>query len=209
MAVAIDLIEDVNQKFTNTVVMYKHKAVSVKVVLHNPDKNGEFILQAVAPNARSYTEINLNDPDLNYQTFNIGYANDGMYAAWWYRRPQKQWQQGLKASQMGWKVSNQGAGPNNNFTLSKPFVNMLENSYPSIEECKKLLMGGDDALKYHAVAFHRDFALSYDELHEDYLLEYHGIRIGTSIDSQLKQFKIKSEARHLIEALQEARNVHP
>lgn len=205
MAAVIDLLQDVEQKFSGTVVMYKDKAVLIKTVSPDEEKAGHFRLHSLAQGARSYEYINLFDPALNYQRFNIGYANGGGVASWWYRKPHKQWSQGLKSNQMGYKVGNPGTGPHDNFNFQKPFTNMLENIYPDIETCKKALMNKDGT----SMAFHRDFALSFDDLHDDYLLEYHGQRIGTSIDSQLKQFKIKSEAKHLIEALQEARDVHP
>lgn len=207
MAAVLDILEDVNQKFTGTVVMYDKKAVVVKSVSQDPENPGQFILHTAIPQARETVLIHLLDPALNYQRFDIGYANGGMYSGWWYRKPNKQWSQGLKANQMGWKVSTPGGTPHDNFSFSKPFIKMLEGVYPSIEECKKTLMNKNEGIV--TTAFHKDFALSFDDLHEDFLLEYHGIRIGTSMDKELKQFKIKSEARHLIEALQEARNVHP
>lgn len=204
MAAQIDILEDVNQKFTGTIVMYNGKAVLCKGVT-NAEKVGEFCLQLAAPSARELMMINLNNPALNFQRFEIGYCNGGAYSSWWYRKPNKQWSQGLRSNQMGYKCSNPAVGPHDNFGFSKPFIKMLESAYPTIRECQKILM---DENGTQCLAFHRDFALSYDDLHEDFLLEYHGIRIGTSIDKDLKQFKIKSESRHLIEALQEAQDVH-
>jgi hypothetical protein len=205
MAAYIDILEDVNQKFTGTIVMYDKKAMLVKGVSNDPDKAGQFILQLAAPGARELKMINLLDPALNYQNFNIGYCNGGIHAAWWYRKPSKQWSQGLRSNQMGFRISNAGAGPHDSFSFSKHFIRMLEQTYPTMEECKKTLM---DENAVNCMAFHQDFGLSYDDLHEDFLLEYHGTRIGTSVDKDLKQFKIKSEARYLIEALQEAQDVH-
>jgi len=199
-----DLLEDVNQKFSGTIVMYDKKAVYVKGVAYAPENNAEFILQTSTPNARTLKYINLNDPILNYKQYQIGYVNGGQFASWWFRKPHKQWSQGLKSNQMAWKCSVPGGSPHDNFGYSKSFINMLEGIYPNIEDVKKSLIDKNAT----AVAFHRDFALSYDDVHDDFVLEYHGNKIGASIDRELKQFKIMPEARHLIEALQEARNVY-
>jgi hypothetical protein len=205
MVAVIDLLQDVDQKFTGTVVMYDKKACLIKGVVPSPDQADHFILKGATHNAREYKNIDLLDPALNYQNFNIGYANNSGYAAWWFRKPQKQWSQGLKSPQMNWRVGTPSCSPGEGFGFTKPFVNMLEGIYPNIEECRKALM--DQAGRF-SMAFHRDFAISYDELHEDFCLEHHGIRIGTSLGNNLTQFKIKAEARHLIEAFQEAQNVH-
>lgn len=199
-----DLLDDVNQKFTGTIVMYDKKAVSVKGVGHHQEKPGKFILQTVAANARQIKNIDLDDPALNFTNFNIGYTNVGNYASWWYRKPYKQWSQGLRSNQMGYRISIPGGNPHDGFGFTRPFLNMLEGIYPDVESVKKALIDK----QIQAQAFHKDFALSYDDIHDDFVLEYHGTKIGASVDRALKQFKIMPEARHLIEALQEARNVY-
>lgn len=198
-----DLHEDVNQKFIGTVVMYDKKAAYCKDTAVSLEKPG-FNLALQISGARSFKVVNLNDPALNYKNYKIGYCNGGSYASWWYRKPHKQWSQGLKSNQMGWRISVPGGHVHDNFGYSKAFNNMLEGIYPDIESVKKALIDKN----VMALAFHQDFALSYDEIHDDFVLEYHGTKIGASLDRNLKQFKIMPEARHLIEALQEARNVH-
>jgi hypothetical protein len=199
---SFDLLDDVNQKFVNTIIMYDKKALLVKGAILAPA--GEFIIQAVGYNTKTLTHINLKDPVLNYTNYNIGYCNGGQYAAWWYRQPHKQWSQGLKHNQMGWVLSAPNTIVHDAFNFSRPFINMLEGIYPDIETVKKSLIDQ----QVGALAFHKDFALSYDTIHDDFVLEYHGTKIGASIDRELKQFKIMPEARHLIEALQEARNAY-
>lgn len=197
-----DLLEDVNQKFTGSVLLYDKKVVLCKSVSTSPVKAGEFILQLAPQNSRNVLDINVSDPALDYKNFRIGYCNGGNYAAWWYRKPHKQWSQGLKANQMGFRIS--GGHPHDHFGFNKPFNNMLEGIYPDIETVKKCLIDKSSM----AMAFHKDFALSYDDIHDDFVLEYHGTKIGASIGRELKQFKIMPEARHLVEALKEARNVY-
>lgn len=196
-----DILEEVNSKFLGTVVLFDKKAALVKESAYT--ENG-FVLFLQTQGSRSYTSVALNDPALNYKNYQIGYVNGGHYASWWYRKPHKQWKQGLQGNQMGWRVSGQNGQAHDNFGFTKPFINMLEGVYPDIEQAKKALI--DKTMK--ALAFHKDFALSYDDIHDDFIIEYHAVKIGASLDRELKQFKIIPEARHLIEALQEARNVY-
>lgn len=199
-----DMLEEVAQKFTGTVVLYEKKASLVKGITGNPTKPDHYALQVMRAHEKTLKVVNLDDPDLDYKNYQIGYCNGGNYTSWWYRKPHKQWSQGLKSNQMGWRISANGGHAHDNFGFNKPFINMLEGVYPNIETVKKLLID-QQAM---AVAFHKDFALSFDDIHDDFVLEYHGTKIGASIDRELKQFKIMPEARYLIEALQEARNVH-
>ncbi len=199
-----DILEDVSTKFAGTVVLYDKKAHAVKTSTADPDNPGQFMLVIAPYNVRSFRNVNLADPALDYKNYQIGYCNGGNYATWWYRKPHKQWSQGLKSNQMGWRVSLPNAGPHDNFGFSKPFINMLEGVYPHIEAVKKALIDKE----VMALAFHKDFALSYDGIHDDFIIEYHGTKIGVSLGHEMKQFKIMPEFRHLIEALQEARSVH-
>lgn len=199
-----DLLEEVNTKFANTIVMFDKKAFAIKEVGHDQEVKGQFTLVGIPYQSRNAKVIKLSDPALDYKNYNIGYVNGGDYASWWFRKPQKQWAQGLKANQTGYRISMAGGHAHDNFGFSRPFINMLEGIYPDIEVVKKSLIDRE----IQAMAFHKDFALSYDDIHDDFVLEYHGTKIGASIDRDLKQFKIMPEARYLIEALQEARNVH-
>lgn len=199
-----DILEDVGVKFANTVIMYDKKAVLVKGVVKDPDTPDQFLLQIAPYNTRTFKNVNLSDPAINYKNYQIGYANGGHHCSWWFRKPQKQWAQGLRSGQMGWRISAVGGHAHDNFGFNKPFINMLEGIYPDIESVKQTLIDQNS----QAVAFHKDFALSYDDIHDDFVLEYHGTKIGASVDRALKQFKIMPEARHLIEALQEARNAY-
>lgn len=199
-----DNLKDVNDKFLYTVVLVGGRPVTVRACHEHPEKEGEFVITYATYNSRKHETILLSDPAFSYRDFNIGYCNAGAHAAWWFRKAHRQYQQGLKGQQMGWVVSTPGVGVGDGFGYSKPFIAMLENVYPDVEAVKKALMDG----KVHAYAFHKDFALSYDHIHEDYILEYHGAKIGHAVSPDLSRFKILSEARHLMEALEEARRVH-
>lgn len=201
-----DNLDDVTQKFYSTIVLYDKKAAMVKGTDKTPDG---FTLHLAYPNTRVLKVVPLSDPALNYKNFQLGYVNGGTYAYWFYRKPQKQWSQGLKSNQMGYitsKLPGHDGGYENPFGFSKPYIQMLENIYPSVEDVKKALTDGN----MQAMAWHRDFALSYDAIHEDCILEYRGQKIGVSISPDMSKFKILPHARHLQEALEEARyNVHP
>lgn len=199
MAANFDNIEDVTGKFHGTICYYDGKPVLVKQASCNPEKDGEFLLIISGANGRGKT-INLNDKAFSYKDYNIGYANSGSYSPWFYRKPAKQYKQGLKKDQMGWRFGTPGAMLAEHFGMSKAFINMLENSYPSRETVKDYLMQG----AIQTMAFHRDFAVSYDGIHEDFILEHQGIKVGTSIGPQLKQFKLVDTHKHLAETLAEA-----
>lgn len=200
-----DNVDDLQTKFVSTICMYDGQAVFVKQVAEKADKR--FTLFIV--NHGKYTRgkhIELTDPAFNYVDFNIGYANYQKRCVWWYRKPIRQYRQGLKSEQMGYR--NPGGMYMDdlvdmaNFGISGVYVNMLENNYPHLNDCK-LLLDRDDGVK--SIAFHCDFAISYDDMHNDYIMEYCGTKIGTS--HNLIGFNLKPEYKHLTEALREAANV--
>lgn len=199
MTALFDNLDDVCSKFVGTVVYYNGKPVNVKSANVSPDKKGEFQLLITSTGAKAMF-INLTDPALNYRDYNIGYANVGTNAPWWYRLPQKQYAQGLKRQQLGCKFSNEMAGLDENFNFSGPYIKMLENVYPSIGDCAARLHSGNIIVS----AFHRDFAMSWDKIHEDHILEYRGTRIGTLTGPKLTNGKLIPEFAHLKETIQEA-----
>lgn len=196
MAATFDNLEDVVSKFTGTVCVYDNKAVLVKSANYLEDEPHVYTLAINQYGVRNAKTIKLSDPALNYTDFNIGYANQNMFASWWYRRPTRQYRQGLKGDQMGVRLADNNIDPGH-FNFNGPFVAMLENSYPSTEECKKFLK--DRAL--YSVAFHRNFALSYDNLHEDFIVEYKGRQVG--ITPNFKEFKLRDENHYLQQAVRE------
>jgi hypothetical protein len=74
---------------------------------------------------------------------------------------------------------------------------MLSNSYPSIAECAKIVREG----VRQSYAFHKDFAVSFSPLHDDYALEFRGKKIGITAD--LVGFKLMPDHEYLRETLQE------
>lgn len=198
MAFGFDNLDDVMGKFNGTICYYDGKPVMVKSAMPGETEK-EFLLIIAGATGRGKT-IKLEDKAFNYRDYNIGYVNSGTIAPWWFRKPMRQYKQGLKKDQMGWRFGTPGAMLQEHFGFSRPFLNMLENAYPNREQVKKHLMGGE----MNTMAFHRDFAVSYDAIHEDYILEHRGVKVGTSIGGNLNQFKLIEAHKHLAETVQEA-----
>ncbi|CAM6031251.1 unnamed protein product [Sphagnum compactum] len=114
----------------------------------------------------------LNDPEFNCFKYNLGYLNSRGYSCFFYRIPVKQYRQGLRSDQVSYRFTKRSHGIE--FKRSKYMAEMLENRYPSFEQCCKLLKE-DEA---EVIAFDRNFALGIDKIHEDYILEYKGEENG-------------------------------
>lgn len=202
MAAKFDNLDDVNSKFAGTIIYFEKEPVVVKNGAPSAVHEGKFDLHITGLNNR-IKAVPLDDPGVRYRDYNLGYANHGAHTAWYYRRAVRQYRQGLKRDQLGYRVSNssyemetQGGA----FQYSGAFIDMLVDKYPHREQIKELLVDN----KAYAVAFHRDFALAYDVLHEDFILEYRGTKIGCSINKKLSEYKLLAEHNHLRESLQEA-----
>lgn len=199
-----DNLEDVKGKFVNTICYHDGKAFHIKDARHSVNHMGNYINGKFAVVGNHYKLANklieLDDPLLNYKDYNIGYANCPAYAMWWYRVPFKQYQQGLKKDQMHYVASDPYIVGDEGFHFNAPVIFMLENKYPTMEDCASTLKQG----KTQMMAFHKDFALSWDKAHEDLVLEYRGKKVGASIGGSLKEFKLAADYKHLAEALMEA-----
>ena len=75
---------------------------------------------------------------------------------------------------------------------------MLEGVYPSYSQVESALRGNEIRIG----AFDRNFAASFDELHEDIIIEYKGVIVGHSVGK--KEFRLKPIHEHLQESLMEA-----
>lgn len=190
-----DNLEDVRSKLLGTYVYYEGKAVLVKDI--GEVTPGTYMLTIVPPNGRSRKNCLLDDPNLNYMRYNLGYSNHGHSAAWWYRMPLKQYRQGLKNEQMRLYASKDEYLHRVEFGFNKPITDMLEGVYPKFEEIEKPLKDKNAEV----IAFHKDFAASWDAIHRDMVLEYKGKSIGCF---KKNDFELMEEFQHLTEALKEA-----
>lgn len=194
LKLSYDNLEDAKTKLAGTYCMYKDKATLVKTLASvgmDYAAIGNFL-----SSGRPF-ECLINEPEFNCSEYNIGYVNIMHAAAWFYRKPMKQWKQGLRNDQIGLKYSKR-AFADISFGASKPIACMLENSYPSFKDSTKLLKEGDAAI----VAFHKDFAMTYDPIHSDFILEYKGTNIGFT--KNMKNLELMEEHMHLTESLKEA-----
>lgn len=210
-----DNLEDVRAKLNGTICYYKNKAIYVKECHNALDafnagyfdkdynegkapKAGEFCCVATLPGGRSKLTFLLTDPEFNYMDFQLGYANHNQMAVYWYRQPIKQWRQGLKDNQLAYNVSSPGYKNMFGFEFGKPIAEMMENKYPKFNDAVSTVKSGEHVV----VAFHRDFAVSWDKVHEDVVLEYKGRCIGHGTNPH--NFKLMEQYSHLAEAVKEA-----
>lgn len=193
-----DNIDDAKAKLDGTMAYYKGKAVFINHVTF--DNDAQMICSLKQLGIKNPFVAKLDDPELNYTRYNLGYANGNYCSVWWQRVPLKQYKQGLSKAQVTPKASNNVFYDYAEFSYSSAFVSMLENSYPDIEECSAKLKAQEIA----AHAFHRDFGFTWDPLHKDLILEYRGTKIG--IMPKLGTFDLADDYQYLKEALKEAIN---
>lgn len=198
MAVKFDNIDDVISKFVGTVCYYEGKPVRVEKALHSMVNEGSFTFILKPSDGGPLKSIEITDPKFNYRDFNLGYANLSSHAVWLFRRPLKQYQQGLRHNQVGMLCAvPAGQLPDDGFGFTKNYIKMLSDDYPPLSVCtKQVTVDGR-----HSSAFHRDFAISFNPLHGDYTIEFRGKNIGISHD--LVDFKLTPAHEHLRETLQE------
>lgn len=195
-----DNLADVTSKFVGTVCYYKDKPVFVKTAFHSDDGENKLLL-SVAEYNKPGEIIEVNSPDFRYINYNLGYVNYGQGAAWWYRRPARQYQQGLKQDQLRFYSEDIFGKAKDTFQFNKRWVDMLSNKYPSFELCQKSTRDG-----MGLVAWHRDFAVLYngmnDNMDDKYTLYYRASPIGSLLNSG--KVILSPESNYLQEALQEA-----
>lgn len=198
---AYDNLEDASGKLANTFCYYDGKAVLVKSVHTSLDPPHGFVLDIRFPNGGKALLIPLTDPKFDCSKYNLGYSNKNGIALWWFRKPIKQYKQGLRSDQMSHKSSHPQYYGGFNWNWEKPMINTLENVYPKLESTEKALKDGDVQLQ----AFHKDFAVSYDSIHKDMIVEYHGVKIGSMLSP--KKFTLTDDYTYLTEALTEVISV--
>lgn len=190
-----DNLEDVKGKLLSTYVMFKGTTAYVKDV---KTKGGnKYILYLQRSGTNEVVPVQLNDPDLNYTRYNLGYANYHGCAVWWTRQPIKQWQQGLKQGQLKWYCSkaNMDFNPSIGFNLAT--FSMLENNYPKLPTVLDLVKGTENSM-----AFHRDFAVSWDKMHSDFILAHKGRDVAHF--KNLEEIELLDEFSYLFESIKEA-----
>lgn len=198
MKVKYDNLEDAKSKLLGTYCYYKRQAVLVKTIEIGAD--GIYYASVYTLSGNHRKTITLDDPDFNCSDFNIGYVNYEGAAIYFYRVPGRQYRQGIRGDQLGAKASQRHYLDHKDFNMGRHVSDMMENIYPRPEECERKLKEEGKPI----VAFHKNFAATWDRLHSDYILEYKGQLIGHTKD--WKRFELMEEHLHLTEALKEAVN---
>lgn len=212
-----DNLEDVRAKLNGTLCFYAGKAILVKECYTGQqgidnemfakeylakfpkfDPKKDFAVSLMEPGGRAKRFVLLSDPLLNYMDFRLGYVNHAQVAVWWYRQPIRQYKQGLKHEQLGYQCSNKAYQGHFDFSFSRPVADMMENTYPVFADAVGRVKAGDANI----CAFHKNFAVSWDVVHQDVILEYKGRQIGHSAGTN--SFKLMEDCQHLTEALKEA-----
>lgn len=196
MKLNYDNLEDAKVKLTSTYCYHKDKAIVVKVISQPDPSNMKFMAHCTYMSTGRPLEFYIDDKDFNCSVYNIGYINLNHAAAWFYRIPFKQWRQGLKHDQVRMRASRR-LYADISFQSGKAVAEMMENIYPNFKTASNRLKDGDANI----VAFHRDFAVTLDRIHNDFILEYKGVNIGFS--KNLKDFELMQEFTQLTEALKE------
>lgn len=196
MLAQFDNLDDVNSKFNGTICRYKGEPVSVIEVLPSENTPGSYMLRLKSVQERALLSIEITDPAFSFRDFNIGYSNWQNYAVWWYRKPLKQYQQGLKKNQVGFRALNYDQDLQ--FGWNNSCIKMLQNQYPTMETCHRAITTAG----HINMAFHRDFALFALPDEPMVGLEFRGRPVGKG-STDLQKFDLKPECSYLQETLQE------
>lgn len=193
-----DTVEDAKAKLASTLCYYDKDAVQVRDVLLSEDGEKKILVCLQSRKWKSYKYVPISDPKFRFNRYNLGYAQHKVVAIWWVRLPHKQWKQGLRPDQMQSFCAQTSLREYARFGFDNPVIDMMENIYPSAEECLKVVK--DE--RANSATFHKDFAVSWDRLHGDAIIEYRGKNVGTSHD--MKKFTLMPEYKYVNEAMLEA-----
>lgn len=194
----LDNLKDVRQKFEKTLVYYDGKAHWVGQCSES-DGGNEFSLLLYTAEALNKLQgaakpkwVKVIDPLLQYRLYNIGYLQ---YAdatcPWLYRVPYRQYKQGLHLPSQVCSNMHEG-GLVDWVSFNDKVAAMLENQYKPLEECMKSVF--DDHTSTWAP--HKDFALRFDRLHSDFIIEYKGIDVGSLSKDRSHRFLPETSYLH-------------
>jgi len=199
-----DNFEDCKAKLGQTIIYYKGKAAYVKDIQPIPNEAGDvyidYNLTLAFVDKRNMQKVKLSEADsLNYLKYQLGYCNFHGTAIYWYRKPVKQYKQGLKADQMHYKITNPNLMLHDQpWNFTRPIIDMLEGRYPTVKEAAELLKNGAAVI----LAFHKDFAIAHNPVFDEFELEYKGTKIGRTPD--FVNVNLTDKYAYVKEALMEA-----
>lgn len=195
--------DDFSNRFKETYIYYRDvpKFVHSCTMINNED------LDTLAFNAFDFKSglnfsskiqvILLNDPDVNFRQYKLGYSSYSEIGAMWISRaPARQWKQGLRKDQchvLGYHLENEAQ--NSTLYPGEFTYQMLTGAYPSIEHSLNRM--GLYPSKTVKIPIHKDFALIRRQQTKTVGVEYKGMLICPLIDTGFKP-EISSEFRYLL-----------
>lgn len=122
--------------------------------------------------------INLNDEDVNFRQYNLGYVQYNAYNSMWCARmPARQWKQGLRKDQCQFV----GYVEDDAFAILQPGAftyNMLMNIYSSPQKAIETVKAVSGTRRSARIPIHKNFAIYGEHRGTDFGLEYKGINIA-------------------------------
>lgn len=191
--------EECNSRLTSCYLLYQNVLHQYAGAQTKRDGKIQLMLMRCDGLPHDYTNVDMDDPELNVQNIRLGYVNISRLKACAYlsRVPIRQYKQGLspnvvavtpKTIQYGWQDLCRLAAPELN--------DMFANKYPSVEEAKQLLHDRT----YTTVAVGRRFALEYERDLALYFVHYRGRRCAFG---ECDEFRLSSERAYLYDLMKE------
>lgn len=189
-----DTLEEAQSRLKSTIIYYKDEPVFVRDIVDlrpgNPYRRGmeerfDLHYYTLGQNRRPSHAV-LSDPEYRQNNFRLGYLNldsgvpgidpGGKYrTAYITRIPTRRTKQGICQENLMIAPTEREIGGIRfgDIHMSQPVKDMLVGKYPSIDEAIGAVAAGS-----YSMAFHRHFAMSYDEFRGDAVLLYRGNKIG-------------------------------
>ena len=199
-----DTLEQARMRLRQAVITYRDQAVFVfEVQQPSPKSPIQLSLRPYPLDVHSSKRppdlvVDIDDPDLNFRIFRVGYINDrrSKNTAFLTRHTRRQQTQGLSVPHLtGGEMLDHLA------FNSKEFEDMLFGRYPTVDEALRMI--NDD--QWMAVGISHNFALARDmDIKLLRSLLYRGRRVGVSLGSKFSEFLVDKKDEYLKEVLQDA-----
>ena len=214
-----DTHEQAEMRLAETVLTYKDQAVYVRRIRPATTKRGMVADLDILPSynndgtvidedKRKKLTVPLDDPDLNFRKFKVGYCNDytTKSATFLSRLPMRQQKQGLVARGL---TAVGGAGPQAGRYLNGPaqtliwgtgFGEMLFGQYPDTKEAIDKVATGE----WQSLAISNQFAVERDKAIKGVVkLMYRNIPVGVALGKGISHFILDDDFSYLREVLVE------
>jgi hypothetical protein len=209
-----DTHEQAEMRLSETILTYKDQAVYVRRIRPATTKRGMMADVTVLPwynengtvtseDQQTKMTIALDDPDLNFRKFNVGYCNDYSRKAALFlgRMPNRQQKQGLTPRGLtSTAVGRYGGGIPETTTWGRGFPEMLQGVYPSTGDAINWVAAGD----WQSVGISNQFAVERDKRIKGVIaLMYRNIPVGVALGKNVSHFILDDDFNYLREVLTE------